>query len=624
SPSGCKGQPEVIRSDTLAAMAETDPRFAEARMPLTRHMVSTLHRWALVKKWPVNSVHGRLRYIVWYASEFIPSRPVAVSLNNDKLLLELNSEVIAYLPVSVFWMEVWRQHYSRRTDCNIFEESGYFNFLTEALHFLYHRNLPHALFPAYMLENLGELQPGFGSPPITRCFYCIWGSSEFYKKKYHDIRNPAVRDSFTFDLLNHLVIERQRDLFVFPECERYWSADFSPGTPYLTRFSIALAALSPRFQKLFREGRTTPAKLAEVDRWVKHELYPQLPVLRRFVPKIASESGRPVFDRDRKFIFGGFTRPTEERLFSEVGFERTRAGDAIDVLVVGPAGAASGLGAGMRRSIGALEQAGVCFRVLESYYDIPSAPQLGVDEKLVYRGETPKVTLWHFNGEYLPEVMSTMDEIVHLAYNIAYFFWETEAMPVAHELACRMVDEIWAPSEFCASAYSGRAAPVVNVGSSVQLPDVKPYLTRAELGLPEETFVVLFSFDSHSVIHRKNPAAVVRAFMKAFPGGDENAMLIIKTQNMATAHWNNINGRGEELLELCASDSRIHFFDRTMSLRELYSLKNACDCYMSLHRSEGYGYGPAEAMAIGKPVIMTGYSANVEFATGDNCVLIDG
>ncbi len=239
--------PIVARSNVHAAMAETDPRFEEAKMPLTRHMLAVLHRWALLRQWPVNSVHGRLRYIVWYVTEFIPTRPVAASLNNDRLLHDLNAEIGAFLPISTFWMEIWRQHYSQRADCNIFEEFGYYCFLTEALHFLYHRNLPHVLFPAYILESLGELQPGFGPPPITRCFYNIWLSSDFYKNKYHDLHDPAVRDSYTFDLLNHLIIERQRYLFLFPEYERYWSAEFTPSSPYVTRFSIALAALSPRF-----------------------------------------------------------------------------------------------------------------------------------------------------------------------------------------------------------------------------------------------------------------------------------------------------------------------------------------------------------------------------------------
>ena len=39
------------------------------------------------------------------------------------------------------------------------------------------------------------------------------------------------------------------------------------------------------------------------------------------------------------------------------------------------------------------------------------------------------------------------------------------------------------------------------------------------------------------------------------------------------------------------------------------ALMAACDCYVSLHRAEGYGLTMAEAMAAGRPVIGTGYSA---------------
>ena len=218
--------------------------------------------------------------------------------------------------------------------------------------------------------------------------------------------------------------------------------------------------------------------------------------------------------------------------------------------------------------------------------------------------------------------MASLPEIVKGRYNIGYFFWETEVLPTCHELGQDIVDEVWAPSAFCAGTYAGARGPVINVGTSVELPQVGTYFGRSHFGLKENEFVFMFSFDSHSVIHRKNPAAVVRAFLKAFGDGDEPVRLVLKTQNMLTAHWSRVMGRGEELLELCSYDRRINVFNKTMSLRELYSLKNCSDCYVSLHRSEGFGYGPAEAMALGKPVIMSDYSANTEFGNATNAMMV--
>jgi glycosyltransferase involved in cell wall biosynthesis len=46
------------------------------------------------------------------------------------------------------------------------------------------------------------------------------------------------------------------------------------------------------------------------------------------------------------------------------------------------------------------------------------------------------------------------------------------------------------------------------------------------------------------------------------------------------------------------------------------------DCYLSLHRSEGYGYGMAEALALGTPVIATNYSGSLSFTTDANSYLV--
>ena len=48
-----------------------------------------------------------------------------------------------------------------------------------------------------------------------------------------------------------------------------------------------------------------------------------------------------------------------------------------------------------------------------------------------------------------------------------------------------------------------------------------------------------------------------------------------------------------------------------------------CDSYVSLHRSEGFGLTLAEAMALGKPVIATGYSGNLDFMDADTSHLVD-
>ena len=49
----------------------------------------------------------------------------------------------------------------------------------------------------------------------------------------------------------------------------------------------------------------------------------------------------------------------------------------------------------------------------------------------------------------------------------------------------------------------------------------------------------------------------------------------------------------------------------------------ACDCYVSLHRSEGFGLTVAEAMLLGKPVIATRYGGTLEFMNDDNAYLVD-
>jgi glycosyltransferase involved in cell wall biosynthesis len=66
----------------------------------------------------------------------------------------------------------------------------------------------------------------------------------------------------------------------------------------------------------------------------------------------------------------------------------------------------------------------------------------------------------------------------------------------------------------------------------------------------------------------------------------------------------------------------IKILDKVLDSEEIKALYVAADCYVSLHRSEGFGLTMAEAMALGKPVIATAYSGNMDFMTPSNSYLV--
>jgi glycosyltransferase involved in cell wall biosynthesis len=63
--------------------------------------------------------------------------------------------------------------------------------------------------------------------------------------------------------------------------------------------------------------------------------------------------------------------------------------------------------------------------------------------------------------------------------------------------------------------------------------------------------------------------------------------------------------------------------DKLMTRAQAYGLITMADCFVSLHRSEGFDLGLAEAMLMAKPVIATGYSGNLDFMNRNNGLLVD-
>jgi glycosyltransferase involved in cell wall biosynthesis len=296
------------------------------------------------------------------------------------------------------------------------------------------------------------------------------------------------------------------------------------------------------------------------------------------------------------------------------------------IAVIGPIHQTSGLGQATRLSYNIIcEAEDTTPTALPFALDNPAPVGFTTKTSIQLYNGPKKINLIHLNAESIPMVYAFEDNVVLKdSYNIGYFFWELNVIPKCHYLALELLDEIWVSSEYNREIYLKYTnKPVINVGMAVeQLPNV-PKADLRKFGVKDDDVVFLTTFDSFSFIERKNPIAVVEAFKAAFPNNHEKVKLIIKTQNRAKVGdayqidlWKRID-------RIIYDDNRITVVNETMKYLDLISLKSACDCYISLHRSEGWGFGMIEAMQLAKPVIATAYGGNMDFCNNENAYLID-
>ena len=217
------------------------------------------------------------------------------------------------------------------------------------------------------------------------------------------------------------------------------------------------------------------------------------------------------------------------------------------------------------------------------------------------------------NADALPEfAIRAPERFFEDRYSIGMWWWEVGEFPERFRGAFDLVDEVWTGSRHVADALADVSpVPVVKVTMPVSVPEVKR-IDRPTLGLPEN-FVFFFVFDYHSVFERKNPLATVEAFKRAFPEPGSGASLVIKSIN-----GDKYPEEHERLRAATVDRSDVYLLDRYVSFDEKNAMFAGCDCYVSLHRSEGFGHTLAEAMYLGKPVIATAHSGNTDFMDARN------
>jgi glycosyltransferase involved in cell wall biosynthesis len=206
----------------------------------------------------------------------------------------------------------------------------------------------------------------------------------------------------------------------------------------------------------------------------------------------------------------------------------------------------------------------------------------------------------------LPAIGALTHEIGPGQINILYPFWELGRVPKAWLDTARRFDEIWAPSSFVAQAFpSDFDRPVRLVRQPLRMSAFLPDDSHSQETL---RFYTYLDFDSFGV--RKNPTAAVRAFQAAFPALQRDVRLIVKLRG---GQYSGDAGMRKWLFETAALDSRIEIVDKTLDRAEMDALMQSCDVFISLHRSEGFGFGAAEALAAGKAVVATDYAGTTDF-----------
>jgi glycosyltransferase involved in cell wall biosynthesis len=292
-----------------------------------------------------------------------------------------------------------------------------------------------------------------------------------------------------------------------------------------------------------------------------------------------------------------------------------------EVVLVGHPFVPIGMGEHLRCSFRAFRSVGVKIGVRDIYgmkYD-----DLDIEKEVepyIVRDVASEINIFYINANEVEQALEHLGgDLPGGAYNVIYPMWELSRYPAVWAEQLNRFDEVWAASKFtCESLRSAVRNPVVHMPIAGEI-SLSTFLGRRYFRIPESSFAFLFFFDFTSYIARKNPFAVLQAFeelCKQCPSQD--LFLVIKFKGG--------EAREKDYEFFCDYISRyknrVLVIDKTLTDNEIRNLVRCCDCFVSLHRSEGVGLGLSAAMFMKKPVVATGYSGNLDFMTEENSCLV--
>lgn len=278
------------------------------------------------------------------------------------------------------------------------------------------------------------------------------------------------------------------------------------------------------------------------------------------------------------------------------------------IVVAGFLSTASGIG----------ESARLCLRALDALGTAPLAldisPGFGMADTVFSGAVSPTALddagtlIIHANG---PEFLMALAQLGRRRLRhrrvIGYWAWELPVFPEGWETCQDYLHELWVPSLFVRDALRQRMSVPIRVVPHPVFEPPAMARPREVLGLPEDRFVVLSMFDLRSSFERKNPLGIIEAFRRAF-GDDPGVLLLLKARNVSE-----YPSRRRQLDQAMAGLGNVRLMTEVLDQMGKTALVASADVLFSPHRSEGFGLTLAEAMALGKPVVATAWSGNMDF-----------
>ncbi len=554
--------------DLLPAVAPT--------LHILRHPGYNVSHWNLHER-PLTLKQGRIfaaeePMIFYHFSGYKPGQTSVLSVHQNRFTLE-HHPILASLVrnynnelLRSGWSEISRLPYARDNFSNGIRISPVIRRIFEAIkgseRFADPFEISRGSYVAWLLSPLTHLGKTL---PLRNIHLEIWRLSAEAQAKFPQ---PATKDLAGF--CRWICEERARELALDPS--------FTDNLRAHIRTDVVRKM--PPWKILLRRRHT----------WEAYQ---------KFCRGLKTIIGRKLYDR---------LKPRRDPMYAlrlRIGFGGKEAPQSLGINIVSSKEGQSGIAQALRGYSRALEENGIAVSHTDSRL-MPGRQSEAGNQSLGFPYET---TLIGGGMEEIAMSLSTLEIPGHARGTmIAFAPWELETLPthVAHFLEDNF-GEVWTTSTFSARA----------IGQSVRIPVLAMPLcvdvsgtsekSRTDFGIPASAKVFLFVCDFYSRIERKNPASLITSFIQEF-AYQKDVILVISATHSADFP--------EEFLalqSLVQSHANIRLMTEYLKRSDLLSLLRTADCYVSLHRSEGFGLLLTEAMALGIPVIATDYGGSTDF-----------